>query len=215
MIHIKGFTFNPFQENTYLLVSDTKDCIIVDPGCFTPEECQQLQQYIDNNGLKPVMLLLTHGHIDHVFGNKWVFDTYGLKPHIHELDVPLMHAAPTVGKAYGIPVEPSPEPAGFLADNQEIVLGTDKLKVLFAPGHAPGHVCFYHEAGNWVVGGDVLFQMSIGRTDLPGGDYDTLVRSIQTRLFTLPDETIVYSGHGPETSIGAEKMNNPFVGIGL
>ncbi len=215
MIHIKGFTFNPFQENTYVLVAGNKECIIVDPGCYAPEERLQLQQYIDNNGLKPVMLLNTHGHLDHVFGNKWVFDTYGLKPHIHELDLPLLQAAPTIGKGYGVPLDPSPEPEAFLHDNQEIPFGGGTLKVIFAPGHAPGHVCFYNEADNWLVGGDVLFQMSIGRTDLPGGDYNTLVRSIHTRLFTLPDETIVYSGHGPETSIGSEKMNNPFVGLGL
>lgn len=164
----------------------------------------------------PILLLNTHCHIDHVFGNKFIHDTWGLPLHIHEKEKPVLDQAPAFGLEWELPFENYEGPLIFLKEGEKIKLGndetdSDRLEIRFVPGHSPGSVCFYHEAGGFVIGGDVLFNMGIGRTDLPGGDFDTLINSIQTQLFTLPDETKVYPGHGPMTTIGFEKMNNPFV----
>ncbi|WP_018479639.1 MBL fold metallo-hydrolase [Pontibacter roseus] len=209
---ITRLTFNPFQENTYLLHDDTKECVVIDPGCYEEAEQQELKQYIEKHDLKVVRLLNTHCHIDHVLGNKFVSDTYGVELEIHEEDLQTLRSVPVYAPNYGFPkyadVTPS---AAYLKEGDSIKFGNTELKILFAPGHAPGHVVFYSEADKVCIGGDVLFQGSIGRTDLPGGDFDTLISSIRTKLFTLPDETVVYPGHGPETTIGYEKKHNPFL----
>ena len=211
MLSIKSFTFNPVQENTYVLYNEQGQCCIIDPGCYFDEERAALKEFIEKSGLTPVLLLNTHCHLDHVFGNKFVHDTWNLTLHIHEKEKIVLETAPIAGKTWQLPFDNYEGPLATLKEGETIEVGNDELQIRFAPGHSPGSVCFYHEAGGFVIGGDVLFNGSIGRADLPGGDYDTLINSIQTQLFTLPDDTKVYSGHGPMTTIGIEKMNNPFV----
>ena len=208
---IKSFTFNPFSENTYVLFDDSKECVVVDPGTSDQREQQQLKDFIQTQGLKVVRLLNTHCHIDHVLGNKFVADTYGVPLEIHEKDLEVLRAVPTYSAAYGFPQYEEVLPEKFLQEGQDVTFGQTVLQVLFTPGHAPGHVVFYHEESQNVIGGDVLFQRSIGRTDLPGGDHETLLHSIRTKLFTLPDAVTVYPGHGPSTTIGEEKADNPFL----
>jgi glyoxylase-like metal-dependent hydrolase (beta-lactamase superfamily II) len=209
---VSGFTFNAFSENTYLLHDATGACAIVDPGCYERAEQQALQQYIQDHHLRVELLLNTHCHIDHVFGNQFVLDTWPGTPFlIHEADLPVLRAVPSYAPNYGFPLYNPAEPTGFLTPGEPLRFGETELEVRFAPGHAPGHVVFYHAPTQVVIGGDVLFQGSIGRTDLPGGDYDTLIRSIREQLLTLPDETTVYPGHGPATTVGAERVSNPFL----
>lgn len=210
-MQIARFTFNSFMENTYVLFDDTAECVIIDPGCFDAEEQKELAEFIHTKGLKPVKLLLTHCHIDHVLGNNFVFDRYGLRPHIHSADEFLLRAVSATAAAFGLSVPPSPEPEASLSDGGTLKFGSTVLELIHTPGHSPGSICFYHRTSGNLIGGDVLFEASIGRTDLPGGDYDTLMRSIIHRLFLLPDATVVHPGHGDPTSIGFEKSNNPFV----
>jgi hydroxyacylglutathione hydrolase len=211
MLEIQCFTFNPFQENTYLLINEKKDCIIIDPGCYFEEERKELLAYIEKEGLKVTRLLNTHCHLDHIFGNRLVAKTYGVGLEIHMLDKIVLDRSPEIGKMYNVPFEPSPEPARYLEEGEKIQFGEDELVILFTPGHSPGSVCFYHAGQQFLIGGDVLFYQSIGRTDLPGGDHQTLINSIQEKLFVLPDEVTVYSGHGKPTTIGFEKKNNPYL----
>jgi hydroxyacylglutathione hydrolase len=205
------FTFNPFSENTYILSDDTKECVIIDPGCYDKAEKQQLADFVEKEDLKVVRLLNTHCHIDHVLGNKFVADTYKLGLEIHEKDLDVLRSVPAYAPNYGFPNYEEQLPASYLKDGEQIKFGNTVLDIIFAPGHAPGHVVFYNKAEKVCIGGDVLFQNSIGRTDLPGGDYDTLIQSIKTKLFTLPDDVTVYPGHGPETTIANEKKYNPFL----
>lgn len=212
---VASFAFNPFQENTYVIYDDSKECIIIDPGCYTAPERQQLLDFIENGGLKPVRLLNTHCHLDHVFGNQLMADTYNLKLEIHEGELPVLDAMPQVAEMYGIPnVTNSPAPGGFLKPGDSISFGNTELKILFTPGHSPASVSFYNATEKYVIAGDVLFQGSIGRTDLPGGDFATLIQSIKQELLSLSDDVLVYSGHGPETTIGAERATNPFLNGG-
>lgn len=208
---IHSFTFNSFQENTYLVYDDTKECLIIDAGCFFPEEKKELTKFIEQNNLKPVKLINTHCHIDHVFGNKFVAEKYGLNLEMHKADLPILQTTEIVGRNYGMAVEPSPLPAVFLEENDVVVFGKSELKVLHTPGHSPGSISFFSEKNKLVIVGDVLFRQSIGRYDFPGGDYETLMNSIRNKLFLLGDGVKVYSGHGPSTTIGFEKKNNPFL----
>ncbi len=211
MLSVKAFTFSPVQENTYILHNEKGDCCIIDPGCYFPEEKDKLKKDIEKAGLAPVLLLNTHCHLDHVFGNKFVHDTWGLTLHIHAKEKPVLDFAPQSGEMWQLPFDNYDGPLAWLKEGTSIRVGDDELEIFFTPGHSPGSVAFYYEAGGFVIGGDVLFNGSIGRTDLPGGDFKTLINSIQTQFFTLPDETKVYSGHGPVTTVGFEKMNNPYV----
>ena len=219
MLAVKSFTFSPIQENTYILYNEQKQCCIIDPGCYSPEERDELKTGIEKTGLTPVLLLNTHCHLDHVFGNKFVHDSWGLSLHLHEKEKPVLDFAPQSGLYYQLPFDNYDGPLVYLKEGKSLTLPFsingegkgDELEIRFTPGHSPGSVSFYHEAGGFIIGGDVLFNGSIGRTDLPGGNMDTLINSIQTQFFTLPDETQVYSGHGPLTTVGFEKMNNPFV----
>lgn len=211
MIQVKKFTFNPFQENTYVLFNETRDCIIIDPGCYDDRERKELKSFISENDLNPLRLLNTHCHIDHVFGNKFINDIYGLLPEYNLLEIPVMDMAEKSATLYGLNYDPSPKAENFIGSSDTISLGEDILKVFFTPGHAPGHVVFYCEKDGFVIAADVLFRLSIGRTDLPGGDYETLIKSIRNEMFALPDNTKVYSGHGEDTNIGYEKKNNPFL----
>ena len=193
-----------------MLYNEHNEAIIIDPGMYELNEFDAFFSYLSEMDLKPTLLLNTHTHIDHIFGNAAVVMKY--KVPFHELDKPVFDHQLTARAMYNLTFVPSPAPDYYLKENELVTLGSDSLQILLCPGHSPGSVCFYHKEQQFVIGGDVLFQQSIGRSDLPGGDYDTLVNSIHTQLFTLPDEVSVYSGHGPKTSIGFEKMNNPFVG---
>ena len=209
---VESLTFNPFEENT-LIIADTvqKECIIIDPGCFDQPERDELEAFIATSGWKPVRLFNTHCHIDHILGNAFVSGTYGLELEIHQGELPVLNAGKAVAGMYGIPYELSPQPGAFLKEGDIISFGGSEIEVIFAPGHSPASVCFYCKDGGWLIGGDVLFYESIGRTDLPGGDHETLLASIRQKLWPLPGETIVYPGHGPQTTIAHEKMFNPFM----
>jgi glyoxylase-like metal-dependent hydrolase (beta-lactamase superfamily II) len=211
MTDIARFVFTPFQENTYVVYDDTQDCVIVDPGCYSQEEQDELTNFIENNELNPVKLLNTHCHVDHIAGNKFIGDKYNLKPYLHKEELPILQSAEDFGQAFGLTVQPSPPPEGYLQERDTITFGNTKLKVLFTPGHSPGSISFFNKEEQFIISGDVLFLKSIGRYDFPGGDLDTLLNSIREKLFPLGDEVVVYSGHGPETTIGFEKQNNPFL----
>ena len=211
MIHIKAFTFSPISENTYVLYNNEGKAIIIDPGCYFPNEQETLKNFLTDNSLTPLYLLNTHCHLDHVFGNKWVHETYGLEPHLHPNEEAMLALAPVSGERWGLPFENYAGPLHFLNDGNTVLLGDTEIQVILAPGHSPGSICFYIPSQGDLMGGDVLFRGSIGRTDLPGGDSETLLHSIREKLWVLPDETVVYSGHGIKTTIGYEKRNNPFL----
>jgi hydroxyacylglutathione hydrolase len=211
MFTIYSFVFSPLAENTYLLFDDNKECIIVDPGCYFPNEREELEHYISFNQLQPKFLLNTHCHLDHVFGNQFVIETYAVPLYVHPDEEVVLKYAPLAAERWNLPFDNYNGPLLFLREGDTIQLGTDVLKVIAAPGHSPGHICFYCEEQGFLIGGDVLFRNSIGRTDLPGGNFETLIKNIRTKLFTLPDETVVYSGHGERTTIGYEKKHNPFL----
>jgi len=209
---VKRFVFNPFQENTFVLYDKSKECVIIDPGCYEKEEEVELESFISENGLNPVALLNTHCHIDHILGNQFVADKWGVELQMHKKDLPLLENAGEISKMYGFEnYYGSPYPKHFLEDGNIFSFGESELEVLFTPGHAPGHICFYSEENNLIISGDVIFQMSIGRTDLPFGDYDTLIKSITKKIFLLPGETQIYCGHGPNTVLSYEREHNPFL----
>lgn len=210
-MHVKTFTFNPFQENTYVLSAASGKAIIVDPGMYFPQEFDEFFGYLEMHRLEPLMLLNTHTHLDHLFGNAAVLNRYRIPFAFHEADRPVFEAATSAGALYGLTFEKSPDPTFYLKEGEKVMLDGEGLEVRLAPGHSPGSVCLYHAEDGWVLAGDVLFQGSIGRSDLPGGNYDTLINSIQRELLTLPDATVVYSGHGPATTIGEERQSNPFL----
>ena len=211
MITVYSFAFGPFQENTYVLHDETGECIIIDPGCYDKQEREELSAYIALNSLKPVRLINTHCHIDHVVGNKYVSQTYNLKLEINEHDLPILNSLMMVAAMYNLQAEPSPEPSVFLNEGDKVTFGNSSLDILFTPGHSPGSITFYSISQKIMIVGDVLFYGSIGRTDLPGGNYETLIQSIQNKLLPLGDEYVVYNGHGPSTTIGFERKNNPFL----
>ena len=211
MLHIKSFVFSPIQENTYIIYNDAKECIIIDPGCYDDEEKDQLASFIANNGLKPVKLINTHCHLDHVFGNKFVSEKYNLKLHLHKNEEQMLNLAPASGLMYNMPFDNYTGEFIFLKEDEDLIFGDDSFKVFLTPGHSPGSLSFYSPKSKFVISGDVLFKNSVGRSDLPGGSHDVLINSIKTKLMPLPDDTIVYSGHGPATTIGEERLSNPFL----
>ena len=210
-MEIKKFTFNPYQENTYVLYDESGACVIIDPGMYTGAEQNELVAFIKANNLKPERLLNTHCHIDHVLGNKFVFDNWGLKPEFNKGELYILQAVAGYAPQMGMQYELSPEPEHFLPETGTIEFGNSSLKLIFAPGHSPAHLCFYAEKENFLIGGDVLFYRSIGRTDLPGGNHQQLIDSIKNNLYLLPDDCEVFPGHGQSTTIAFEKMNNPFL----
>jgi hydroxyacylglutathione hydrolase len=211
MLKIKSFEFNPVQENTYLLYNGFNDCIIIDPGCYFDEEKDRLVAFIESEKLRPVMLVNTHCHLDHVFGNKLLAEKYGLTLQIHEKEKAVLEFAPASGLMYSLPFDNYSGEFIFLKEGEKLVLGEEELEILFTPGHSPGSLSFYCEKDKFLIGGDVLFKNSIGRSDLPGGDHEQLLQSIREKLMVLPDEVKVYSGHGPVTTIGEERKENPFL----
>lgn len=211
MLEIRQFTFNPVQENTYVIFNEKGACAIIDPGCYFEKEYKELTDFIDSNKLLPKCLLNTHCHLDHVFGNKRIAEHYGLTLQIHKQEKPLLDYAPVSGKQWGLPFENYTGDLIYLEEGDKISLDNDELSILLTPGHSPGSISFYNQQGKLLIAGDVLFRAGIGRTDLPGGDYNTLINAINTRLFVLPDDVKVFPGHGPETTIGYEKRHNPFL----
>lgn len=208
MIKVKKFTFNPFQENTYVISNELKACFIVDPGCYTTEEENVLREFIIQNDLKSEAVINTHCHIDHVFGNSFIKKEFGLDPHIHRSELPVLRTVSQVAQLYGLNYTESPDPIFY--ENDMINLLGKEWKVLFAPGHSPGHIMLYLAEEELLLSGDVIFRMSIGRTDLPGGNHAELLNSIRNEVFTLPEETKIFPGHMEDTTVGFEKKNNPF-----
>jgi hydroxyacylglutathione hydrolase len=211
-MQVKLLTFNPFQENTILIYDETGECAIVDPGMLTSDEEDLLKETIQTLGLKPVRLLQTHLHLDHVFGTGCVADHYGLKPEAHEADLPFIARHKEYARSFGVEVAANPPaPEVFLKDGDEVSFGNTMLQVRHIPGHSPGGIVFYNEKAGVVIAGDALFSGSVGRSDLPGGNHEQLISAIQKQLMTLPDEVLVYPGHGPQTTIGQERNSNPYL----
>ena len=211
-MEIHQITFNTFQENTFILWDNTGDCIIIDPGCYEKNEELELVDFINKNNLNPVKLINTHCHIDHILGNKFVSEKWDLELYMNKIDLPLLEGAGDIARMYGFEnYKGSPYPKHYLEEGDILEFGESKLEILFTPGHAPGHICLFNKEEGFIVSGDVLFNGSIGRTDLPGGDFDTLIESIKTKLLCLQDDTEVFCGHGPSTSIGRERLSNPFL----
>lgn len=211
MITIEKFVFNPFYENTYVLFDETGECIIIDPGCSEAEEEKELSDFFALKNLKPVRQIYTHCHIDHIFGANFIYKKYKLKPDIHKAALPFLIRGPEQARVYGFEMAKVVEPENFIEEGDKIKFGKSELEVVYTPGHADGSVCFINHPQKFVITGDVLFQGSIGRTDFPTGNFDLLMDSIRTKLYVLPDDFTVYSGHGEKTTIGFEKVNNPFV----
>jgi hydroxyacylglutathione hydrolase len=211
MLTVQLFTFNPVQENTYLLYNEKGECCIIDPGCYFAAEEKAITDFISTSGLTPVLLLNTHCHLDHIFGNRFIHKTYGLTLHIHRLEKPVLDNGPASGQMWQLPFDNYDGELSFIKEEEDIRIGNDMLHVLFTPGHSPGSVSFYNKEEKYIISGDVLFNGSIGRTDIPGASFETLEESIRTKLYSLPEDVIVYPGHGDSTTIGDERKSNPFV----
>jgi glyoxylase-like metal-dependent hydrolase (beta-lactamase superfamily II) len=210
-MQIKKFTFNPVQENTFVLYDETGECAIIDAGCYFENERQELDTFIAGKKLTPVKLINTHCHFDHIMGITHCRAKYHLPFEAHANEASLVDRVVEHGDLFGIPVEPIDAPDLFFKEGDRITFGNSYLEVIESPGHSPGGVVFYNPEQKILIAGDVLFYGSIGRTDLPGGSFEQLTGNIRTKLLTLPEETVVYCGHGPETTIGFEKKNNPFL----
>ncbi len=211
MLQVECFTFNAFQENTYLIIDDKKECWVVDPGMYDNAEVSMLTNYLENHRLLPKAIINTHTHLDHIFGVNALKNLYNIPFGIHTGDVPVLNGAAGAAMLFGFNFPNIPTVDFYIQEHQPIPNGPEGIETRLAPGHSPGSIIFYHQEGKWVIGGDVLFYGSIGRTDLPGGNHNTLLKSIATELYTLPEDTVVYSGHGVVTTIGHEKQYNPFV----
>jgi hydroxyacylglutathione hydrolase len=211
MLTTKLFTFNPVQENTYVIYNEKGECCIIDPGCYFTNERNELKNFISQHQLRPKYLLNTHCHLDHVFGNKFIHDEYGLILHFHSKEKQLFDNAPASGLMFGLPFDQYKGAVVYIDEGNTLSLGDDLFEILFTPGHSPGSISFYCKAQKFVIAGDVLFKMGIGRTDLPGGNFEALIDSIRTKLFVLPSDVVVYPGHGEPTAIGYEKLHNPFL----
>ncbi|MCD8261826.1 MAG: MBL fold metallo-hydrolase [Bacteroides sp.] len=210
-MRIKKFEFNMFPVNCYVVWDETGEAVIIDPGCFYEEEKQTLKNFIKNNNLTVKHLLNTHLHLDHIFGNPFLLKEFGLSAEAHKADEFWLESAPRQSRMFGFSLKEPPVPLGkYLYDEDTITFGNTRLEAIHVPGHSPGSLVFYCKEENCMFSGDVLFQGSIGRADLAGGNFDELIENICSRLFSLPDETVVYPGHGAPTTIGIEKVENPF-----
>lgn len=211
---IQKFTFNPFRENTYVLYTSDQQAVIIDAGCQTLEERNILFGFIEEKQLKVSYLLNTHCHLDHVMGNFFCKKKYNVPLYAHKNEVPVLEACPQVAQMYNFkPYDHLEKIDVFIDETQTINVGNETLKILFVPGHAPGHLAFWHEMDNFVANGDVLFRESVGRTDFPLCNHQDLMNSIKNTLFLLPDDCKVYCGHGTETTIGHEKKYNPYLNV--
>jgi len=211
MLTIQTFCFNAFQENTYVLYNEQKEAIIIDPGCYLKNEQAILAEFISDNNLTPMLLLNTHCHLDHVFGNNFVSEKYNLTAHFHKNEQPVIDRLPEGGARWGVPCEPYKGLVKYIEHNEIIVFGKDQFRALLTPGHSPGSLCFYHEKQDFMLGGDLIFKDGVGRTDLPGCNPLDLISSISTQILPLPDTLTIYSGHGPATTLGREKKSNPYI----
>ncbi|MBN1820143.1 MAG: MBL fold metallo-hydrolase [Prolixibacteraceae bacterium] len=211
MLEIKKFIVNPIQENTYLLYDETKECIIVDAGFYYGEEEDEVDYFIEKNGLKPVRLINTHCHFDHLMGIEYLRNRYNIGFDVHREDEFLIERAVEQAARFGFEMKPVAKADNYLVENDVVRFGNTDLNVIHVPGHSPGHVVLHAQNDKMLIVGDVLFYGSIGRTDLPGGDYNTLINGIKSKLLCLPEDIVVYCGHGPETTIGFEKSYNPFL----
>ena len=210
-MNIKKFTFNPVEVNAIILWDDTLECVIIDAACFFPHEEQKLKLFIETLNLKPVRLLNTHGHFDHLMGNRFVEETWGIKSEIHKEDNYLVEQASAQSHMFGMSMPMPPLPGSFIEEGDILTFGNSSLTAIFVPGHSPGSVAFYSEADMLLIAGDIIFNGSVGRTDLPGGNHEQLISGIKEKLLILDPATKVYCGHGPETTIGAEKSYNQFL----
>lgn len=210
MLTVQSFAFNPFSENTYVVFNENKDAFIIDPGNFSEAETETLKKFIADQNLKIKNILLTHAHIDHVLGLQSVYDEYEVPVLLHETEKEMLDRNPMDANRFGFFFKPFNGEVEFLKENETITLGEENFKILLVPGHSPGHIAFYNESQKTVISGDVLFEGSIGRTDLYKGNHEQLLESIKTKLFVLPDDTKVYNGHGNPTQIGFERKYNPF-----
>lgn len=210
-MEVAVFTFNAFAENTYVLYDDSKECIIIDPGCNNAQERDLISTFIEKKDLKPVRLINTHCHIDHVLGNKYVSEKYNLELEAHKGEEEVLKFQAHVAQMYAISYDESPAITKYIEEGEEIKFGQSSLVVLFTPGHSPASISLLNREAKILIAGDVLFQRSIGRTDLPGGNMETLLHNIRTKFFTLDEDVIVFPGHGPSTTIGEEKRENPFL----
>ncbi len=210
-MEIKTFVFNPFGENTYVVSDAGGECIIIDPGCYSAQERRTLAEYIRASGFRPVMAVCTHGHVDHILGAQWVKDEFGIPMALHPQDEFLVRSAPMHGAMYGFEVACGPSAETALAEGGRVEFGGTELSVIHTPGHTPGHVCLYNEREKTLFTGDTLFRESIGRTDLPGGDYSWIMRSILDKILPLGGDVAIYPGHGPSSTLGHEALYNPFI----
>jgi glyoxylase-like metal-dependent hydrolase (beta-lactamase superfamily II) len=213
MLSIQIFEFNSLAENTYVLFDSAGEGVVIDPGCSTPEECAVLSNFITKKKIKINYLLNTHCHVDHVLGNYFVKNTYRVPFLIHANEDGVLRAVKIYAGNYGFFGYTEVLPDSFLAEGDTVQFGTTVLSTLFLPGHSPGHVGFYHAESKSLFAGDVLFERSIGRTDLPGGHFETLINSIQQKIFLLPNDVTVYPGHGGPTTVGQEKIHNPYCAV--
>ena len=212
MISIKSFEVNYFSENTYLLYDETKEAVLIDCGCLRMEEQQELSRFATANGLTIKRYLCTHLHLDHVFGNEFVWKTYGLSPEAHKADEEKLPSPAEQAQAFGVPIKIKEVPIQhYLVNGERIQFGHSELEVLTVPGHSPGGLAFYNQKNGFVIVGDSIFARSIGRTDLWGGNQEVLIAALQNKILSLPDETIIYPGHGPETRVIDEKLENPYL----
>ena len=211
MLNVNFFTFNAFEENTYIITNEKIQCLIIDPGMYQEDEKEAVFTFIKDKQLQPQGIINTHAHLDHIFGVQSLIDKYGIAFGLHEQEEEVLKMAKGSAAMFGFDSIDVPKPTYFIKEGVPLQLGDDTLQVFLTPGHSPGSLSFYYPKGNWVISGDVLFSGSIGRTDLPGGNLNTLLTSIRIHLFPLPGETIVLSGHGPATTIGEEKKYNPFL----
>ena len=211
MIKIKTFVFNDFQENTNILSDESNKCILLDPGCFFEQEIKELENFLNANNLIPEMIVNTHCHVDHILGNSYLVNKYNLPVYAHEADEKLITTAKEYAKLFGLNISSPPAITSYLNEGDTLSFGNSKLEVMHVPGHSPGSLAFYHPGQKFIIAGDVLFYGSIGRTDLPGGNYDTLINSIKQKMLILPGDVVVYPGHGPVTSIQQEHDTNPFL----
>jgi len=211
-MEVKGFTFNPFLENTYVIWDESShECAVIDPGMSDSREEDELKSFVNNNSLNVKYLINTHCHVDHILGVTFIKNEFDPLYFIPEKDMMLFENAETQAQMFAVNINKLPKPDKFLSESENIILGSESIINLYTPGHTPGEFCLYAESSNFCITGDVLFRESIGRTDLLGGDYDTIINSIKTKLFPLPDEVVIYPGHGEKSTIGYEKQYNPFL----
>jgi len=211
MITIKIFVFNSFQENTYVLSDETNSCIIIDPGMNSDDEEKEITEYISNNALIPEALINTHCHVDHILGCNRIKKLYTIPFSAHESETIIIDSAKSFAEFFGMSIEQPPQPDKNISEKDKINFGNSELEIIHIPGHSPGSLVFHSKSDKFAITGDVLFHGSIGRTDLPGGDYGLLIEGIKSKLLSLPRETTIYPGHGPGSTIGHEYDTNPFL----